>query len=191
MGVFQSISITWKLKLIIMLTSVVVLLVTATAFVVYDRIAFKEAMTHDLSALAEIIGMNSRAALAFQDRQFAENALGALAAKPHVAFAIIYDSSGRAFARYRRDGEPYPWAMAANHCSEIFLDAKADVLNEVERDLAEGTASRLTPKDLAEAAELAAATPTPMGLRALLSFLGRPASQWMTKPDLSRALSDI
>jgi hypothetical protein len=55
--------------------------------------------------------------------------------------------------------------MAANHCSEIFLDAKPDVLAEVERDLAKHKIAPLTAKELAAAADLAAATPAPTGLR--------------------------
>lgn len=63
--------------------------------------------------------------------------------------------------RYASDGAERPWAMAANHCSEIFLDAKEDVLAEIDRDLGQGTAPPLTTEDLAEAAELALAAPPP------------------------------
>src|SRR5688572_23891529 len=67
----------------------------------------------------------------------------------------------RIASKYAKAGEAHPWAMAANHCSEIFLDAKADVLAEVEQDLAKGKAPPLTTKDLAEAAELDLSAPTP------------------------------
>jgi hypothetical protein len=67
--------------------------------------------------------------------------------------------------RYAEQGEAHSWAMAANHCSEIFLDAKPDVIAEIERDLATGRAEKLSKADLAEAEELDEATPTPTGLR--------------------------
>jgi hypothetical protein len=67
--------------------------------------------------------------------------------------------------KYAEDGAPHPWAMAANHCSEIFLDAKSDVIAEIERDLATGQAEKLSKAELAEAKELDDATPTPTGLR--------------------------
>ena len=102
MFAFKNFSIKGKLKLIIMVTSGVVLLLASTAFVVNDLVSFRRAMTRDLSTLAQIIGMNSRAALAFEDKQFAEDALGALATKPHVVYACIYDKNGRVFAQYRR-----------------------------------------------------------------------------------------
>lgn len=63
--------------------------------------------------------------------------------------------------RYAGEGADRPWAMAANHCSEIFLDAKEDVLAEVDRDLSRGAVPPLTTEELAEAAELAVAAPAP------------------------------
>ena len=60
-------SIKKKLTAIIMLTSGCALLVACLAFIVYDSITFKNAMVLDLRTVAEIVGLNSTAALTFNE----------------------------------------------------------------------------------------------------------------------------
>ena len=55
-----------------------------------------------LNALANIVGTNSTAALAFKDPNSAQDILRALAAKPHILSAAIYDREGKPFAVYHR-----------------------------------------------------------------------------------------
>jgi signal transduction histidine kinase len=61
-------------------------------------------MVRELSTLAEIIGANSTAALAFDDQRSAEETLAALSAKQRIVGAYIYTKDGAAFARYHRAG---------------------------------------------------------------------------------------
>ncbi len=100
MGAFQNLSIKWKLKLIIMMTSAIALLF-ASGTLMYRNIVTSRKMIHDdLSSLARVIGMNSIGAIVFYDQQTAENNLAALHAKPYVALACIYDQNGKIFATY-------------------------------------------------------------------------------------------
>ena len=100
MGTFQNLSIKWKLKLIIMLTSAIALLF-ASGTLMYSNIqTSKRIIRDDLSSLARVIGMNSIGAIVFYDQQTAENNLAALHAKPYVALACIYDQNGKIFATY-------------------------------------------------------------------------------------------
>ena len=55
--------------LITMVTSSLALLMASAGFLVYDLVAFRTRMSHDLMTQAEIIGANSMAALAFQDER--------------------------------------------------------------------------------------------------------------------------
>ena len=65
-----SLSIKRKLTLLMMLTSSAVLLLACSAFVAYELITFRQTLTRDLSTLAEIIGTNSKVALAFNDQRY-------------------------------------------------------------------------------------------------------------------------
>ena len=82
MRAFRNIPIRRKLTAIIMLTSSIALLVACAAFVAYDQVSMRTAMTRNLSAVAQMIGTNSTAALAFGDQASAEEILASLRAKP-------------------------------------------------------------------------------------------------------------
>jgi len=89
-----------KVTLALTLTSVMALLLASSAFMTYDVLTFRNRMVDDLETLAEIIGNNSTAALAFNDPQAAALVLGALRAKPNIVAAYLYTPDGRLFAAY-------------------------------------------------------------------------------------------
>jgi two-component system sensor histidine kinase EvgS len=100
MGTFQNLSIKWKLKLVIMLTSAIALLF-ASGTLMYSNIqTSKRIIRDDLASLARVIGMNSIGAIVFYDQQTAENNLAALHAKPYVVLGCLYDQNGKLFAKY-------------------------------------------------------------------------------------------
>jgi signal transduction histidine kinase/CheY-like chemotaxis protein len=100
MGAFQNLSIKWKLKLIIMLTSGIALLFASGTLMYRNIETSRKMIRDDLSSLARVIGMNSVGAIVFNDQQTAETNLAALHAKPYVALACIYDRSDKIFATY-------------------------------------------------------------------------------------------
>jgi signal transduction histidine kinase/DNA-binding NarL/FixJ family response regulator len=100
MGAFQNLSIKWKLKLIIMITSAVALLFASGTLMYRNIETSRKMIRDDLSSLARVIGTNSVGAIVFYDQQTAENNLAALHAKPYVVLASIYDQNGRIFATY-------------------------------------------------------------------------------------------
>jgi two-component system sensor histidine kinase/response regulator len=57
-----------------------------------------------LKSLAEVVGLNSVAALEFGDRKAAEQTLAALSARTDVLEAVIYDRDGRLFAEFQPHG---------------------------------------------------------------------------------------
>ncbi|MFQ5656777.1 MAG: response regulator [Candidatus Methylomirabilales bacterium] len=99
---FRDVSIKRKLTLITMLTTSVTLLLAGAGYLMYDLITFRRAIARDLSALAEIIGTNSTAALVFDDPKSAEETLAALSAEPDIVSAGLYTTAGRVFAMYHR-----------------------------------------------------------------------------------------
>ena len=100
MGAFRNLSIKWKLKLIIMLTSGIALLFASGVLLYRDIITSRKTIRDDLSGLARVIGKNSIGAIVFYDQQTAENNLSALHAIPYIVLGCIYDRDGKIFAHY-------------------------------------------------------------------------------------------
>ena len=65
-------------------------------------------MRADAETLADLVGVNSTAALAFDDGPAAQDTLGALRVRPHVRAAAVYGVYGRQLAAYTRAGETAP-----------------------------------------------------------------------------------
>ncbi|HEX9454765.1 MAG TPA: ATP-binding protein [Candidatus Binatia bacterium] len=89
-----------RVRAVILLASVIVLFVTAAAFVAYEAISFRARLVRNLSTLAAVIADNSAAALAFKNKAVAEEILAALRAEPDIEAAVIYDDMGNIFVSY-------------------------------------------------------------------------------------------
>ena len=96
--------------LITMVTSSLALLLASVGFLAYDLMAFRARMSHDLMTQAEIIGSNSMAALAFQDKKATREILSALQAKDEIVAAAIYTPDGTAVRRL-------PARLGARRCA--------------------------------------------------------------------------
>jgi signal transduction histidine kinase len=106
MPTFRNLSIKWKLLWVSMVASGTTLLLMCTAFVFYDRVTFREVMVRQLAGQADIIALNSAAALLFDDPGVAAETLAALRAEPHIIAAGIYRTNGQRFATYGRQTSP-------------------------------------------------------------------------------------
>jgi signal transduction histidine kinase/CheY-like chemotaxis protein len=131
MPALRNLSIKQKLTAIIMFTSSAGLLMACAAIVAYDLVTLRQKMVGDFSSLAESIGINSAAALAFNVPGSAEEILGSLRAQPHVAMATIFSADGRVFARYERRGPQRRVAQPARRDEGQYFDA--DALHVFER----------------------------------------------------------
>jgi len=101
---FKSPSIQRKLAIVVLCTSLLGLGIACAAFELYERANFRRALTDELTALADTVGANSAASLAFEDRKSARDVLAGLSAEHHIVAACLYDSHGTIFAEYRRPG---------------------------------------------------------------------------------------
>src|SRR5579862_3346593 len=106
----RKLSLRRKLTLVIMINTFVALCAAGIAFAEYGVYRFKELRLEDLNALANILGTNSTAPLAFKDPNSAQDILRALSAKPHILSAVIYDRDGKPFAVYHRGGSTAPYS---------------------------------------------------------------------------------
>src|SRR5579863_3528049 len=89
-----------QLMTLVLLTTGAVLLLICAAFFTYELFAFRQTTVRELSTLGEIIGSNCTAALAFDNREDANEVLSALKAEKHIVGAVLYDKDGKLFSHY-------------------------------------------------------------------------------------------
>jgi diguanylate cyclase (GGDEF)-like protein/PAS domain S-box-containing protein len=100
-------SIRFNLALLILSASGLSVLLASIGFAIYERQSYRESAVRELTALADTLGANTAASLAFNDQSTAKEMLGALATEPNVLIACLYDNQGHIFEKYRgRSGPP-------------------------------------------------------------------------------------
>jgi signal transduction histidine kinase len=144
MGRFADIPIKHKVTLIALLTSVVAILISCAIFIVGDMITTRRDLAHELSAIAEIVGQNSAAAVLFDDARAAEETLSALATKPNIVSARIVTSGETVFAAYagRQDQvratgagiTDFRWPAEQGAENAVFLAEFVDVVEPIVLD---------------------------------------------------------
>jgi signal transduction histidine kinase/AmiR/NasT family two-component response regulator len=97
-----ALSVRAKLVAMLMVTSGAAVLLASGANFFYDSRAMLRVMSEDLGSLADIAGANSVAAMAFGDVPASKEILAALALKPGVTAAALYDKNGRLFTSFHR-----------------------------------------------------------------------------------------
>jgi methyl-accepting chemotaxis protein len=117
MSFYRDASIERKLTFVMLTTSLLGLSVACVGFEIYERSSYREAIGSELTALADTLGANTTASLAFNDRQSAMDILKALSAEKHIVSACLYDKHGKFFAAYDRvvgDDECSPLSPGAS-----------------------------------------------------------------------------
>jgi signal transduction histidine kinase/CheY-like chemotaxis protein len=97
-------SIQTKLALLVVSASVFALVFAFAGFGIFERASFRTEMARELSTLADTLGSNTAASLAFDDQKTAQEMLGALRSERNILVARLYDNRGNVFAEYRRAG---------------------------------------------------------------------------------------
>jgi signal transduction histidine kinase/ActR/RegA family two-component response regulator len=104
MNWLQNLPLKRKVTLVILLTCSAVLLLACSVLAGYQLFDYRKTIVSDSSVLADVIGKNTQAALAFQDQNSAQQTLLALQSEPSVSGACLYDAQGNPFASYVRAG---------------------------------------------------------------------------------------
>jgi PAS domain S-box-containing protein len=99
---FRDRSIQQKLTLIVLLTSGAALLVASISVLGYEWSSAHAGLGREMATLADIIGANSTAPLAFNDFKAGTETLATLSAQVEVTAAALYTRDGRLFASYHR-----------------------------------------------------------------------------------------
>jgi PAS domain S-box-containing protein len=105
---FRDASIRRKLMFIALLATVAATLFAMLAFAVMQWFLLRDDLAEAVHTQASIVASNSKSALLFNDREAAEQTLGALAAIDNIEFAGLLDKTGKEFALYVRPGSVMP-----------------------------------------------------------------------------------
>ena len=95
-----------KVALLIALASVFGLIFAGGAVVVYELTTFRPRAVRDARTLADLIRVNSLAALRFDDPRAAAENLGTLRRRPEIIAATLFRPDGTVHARYAPPGAP-------------------------------------------------------------------------------------
>jgi PAS domain S-box-containing protein len=101
---FGNFSIRFNLALLTLSASVISVLLASLGFAFYERQSYRASAVREVTALADTLGANTAASLAFNDERAAREMLSALSTEPNVLAACLYDEHGHIFAEYRRAG---------------------------------------------------------------------------------------
>ncbi len=96
--------IKWRLSLVILGTSFVVLSLGAVAVWVYDTINAKQNLVAQIASIAEVTAANSSVAVAFQDLRDIQDPLNALKARSEIDGAYIFFHDGKLLGSFSRAG---------------------------------------------------------------------------------------
>ena len=99
---FWDLSIQRKLVLVFTVTSSIALILSSLALIIGEAFAFRQRLLEEADSLATIIAHASAAALAFDDREAADESLRSLSTKTDVTAAVNTDKNGDPFAQYFR-----------------------------------------------------------------------------------------
>ncbi len=96
----KTMSITTRLRELILVSSAIALLLAYLAFVGYDLLTYRQSISTKLSLLAEVTAGNTLGALAFEDQEAAGLALSTLSVDLQIDYAAILSKDGRVFAEH-------------------------------------------------------------------------------------------
>ncbi len=100
---FTDLSIRRKLVVVTLSTCVFALFLACLGLAIYERARFRDSMVNELSTLADTLGANTAASIAFNDQRTAQEMLSSLRNERQILAAYLYDEHARVFAEYRRD----------------------------------------------------------------------------------------
>jgi len=99
-------SLARKLTFLGVLTSVMSLVIAMTAVLAWDLSSARTRLVRDTGMLADVIGSNSQAAVAFGDGKAATDTLRALTVNDSIVSAAVWTMDGKELARFDRASRP-------------------------------------------------------------------------------------
>lgn len=133
MRTVRNLSLSRKLTLIVVATTVLSMFAAAAAIIHFEGEAIRSDMVSELETTADLLGANAAVAFRFDSPDDGETILRSLSAKPQVIGACFWRTDGSLFSRYARE-EPWledPPELIPGH---KFSDTGLVLLQAVEHD---------------------------------------------------------
>ena len=105
MSFLKDLSITQKLRRMILLTSGGALLIASLAYIAIDLISYRQSLVERISVLADFIATNATASLTFDDEKTATTLLKSLKTEQTITGASIFKENGELFSSYAIDDD--------------------------------------------------------------------------------------
>ena len=114
-------------------TSVLVLGIFFTVFIITDVRSYKQRKVNSMISLAQVIGSNGISTLQFQDNEAAKGILSELHnVAPEIVHAAIIDKQGKIFASYSKDGyQSFQIPAVLNTRTSVFTSQYLLVRNDI------------------------------------------------------------
>jgi signal transduction histidine kinase/ActR/RegA family two-component response regulator len=106
MSTTASTSLRRKVMVVVLATTGMALLLSATALLIYELRTYQKSWIDDMGTQARIIASASSPALAFDDPNVAAENLALLALRPQITAGAVYRADGQLFARYIKPDAP-------------------------------------------------------------------------------------
>lgn len=97
-----------KITLGMVLVAGLALVLSSLSYLAFQARLFRQTKVRRVMTLAQVVGDNSRAALAFNDQAAATQILQSLSANPDLQRACLFDASGAIFAAYPAGATTFP-----------------------------------------------------------------------------------
>ena len=117
---------------VVALVSLLILLVAGVAIAVVNEQTLKVQTAREAGAQADLLASAVSGALAFDDREAAQDYVDAVQVNPSVLAAAVYDENGRMVASFVRDGETIFHGAASSERATLFDDGRLLVARPVE-----------------------------------------------------------
>jgi signal transduction histidine kinase/CheY-like chemotaxis protein len=101
---FRRQSVARKLTTNVLITSTATLVAACAVFAIYDYSSARARLVNDVTTIADVVGVNSTAALTFNDAHAAGETLQALSVNDHILAARLFGTDGTPLAVYARRG---------------------------------------------------------------------------------------
>jgi diguanylate cyclase (GGDEF)-like protein/PAS domain S-box-containing protein len=121
----KDLSIRFNLGVLIVSASALAVLLASLGFAIYEWQSYRESAVRELTALADTLGANTAASLAFSDQRTAKEMLSALATEPNVLVACLYDNQKRVFADYRSRAGLHTLVLDAQRHDGAYFDGES------------------------------------------------------------------
>jgi signal transduction histidine kinase len=117
---------------LVALASLLMLLIVGVAIAVLSERSLKMQTAREAGAQADLLASAVSGALAFDDRQAAQDYVNAVQVNPSVLTAAVYDENGKMLARFVREGETIFHGSAPMERATLFQDGHLLVARPVE-----------------------------------------------------------